>query len=127
MPNPPADVIFIRELRVSAVIGVYEWEQRVEQTISIDLEMASDIRKAAVSDAIEDTLNYKAVAERVVEYVKGSRFRLIETLAEGIARLILNEFAVQRIRLTIGKPGAVRGAREVGVVIERGINSSSNE
>jgi len=119
MPNPPPDLIFLRELRVSAVIGVYEWEQRVEQTISIDLEMEADIRKAAVSDTIDDTLNYKAVAERVSAYVKESRFRLLETLAEGVAQLVLREFEVRRVKLAISKPGAVRGARAVGVAIER--------
>jgi dihydroneopterin aldolase len=122
MAERDADIIFLRELRVSAVIGIYEWEQRVRQTLHIDLEMATDIRSAAASDAIEDTLNYKAVAERVVRFAEESRFQLIETLAERIATLVLTEFRVRRIKVTVIKPGAVRPAREVGVSIERAVD-----
>lgn len=120
MTNEPVDIIYVRELRVNAVIGVHEWEQRVRQTLCIDLEMAADTRKGAVSDAIEDTLNYKAVAERVGSYVGESRFNLIETLAERVAAILLNEFGIPWVKVTVGKPGAVPGSREVGVVVERG-------
>jgi dihydroneopterin aldolase len=115
-----ADIVYLRELRVAAIIGIYDWEQRVRQTISIDLQMATDIRKAATSDVIEDALNYKAVAERITAYVEASRFKLIETLAEHVAGILLGEFGIRWVKVTVSKPNAVRGARDVGVVIERG-------
>ncbi|HHO67826.1 MAG TPA: dihydroneopterin aldolase [Gammaproteobacteria bacterium] len=114
------DIIFIRDLRIDTVIGIYDWERSIRQTVSLDLEMATDIRKAAASDAIDDTLNYKAVAKRIIAFVEGSSFQLVETLAERIAELVLAEFGVPWLRLTLNKGGAVRGARGVGVVIERG-------
>jgi dihydroneopterin aldolase len=114
------DIIFLRDLHIDTVIGIYEWERRIRQTVSLDLEMAADIRKAAASDAIEDTLNYKAVAKRVISFVEESRFQLVETLAERVAELVLNEFDVPWLRVRLNKTGAVRGARDVGVIIERG-------
>lgn len=117
------DIIFIRELRVDAVIGIYDWERAIKQTLSFDLEMATDIAKAAASDHIDDTLNYKAVAKRVITFVEGSDFQLVETLAERVADLIRSEFAVPWLRLTLNKGGAVRGAKGVGVIIERGTRS----
>lgn len=114
------DIIFLRDLRIETVIGIFEWERRIKQTISFDLEMATDIRKAAASDSIEDTLNYKAVAKRLIEFVGNSDFQLVETLAERVAEIVMNEFGVPWIRLTVNKTGAVRGARDVGVIIERG-------
>lgn len=114
------DIIFLRDLRIDTLIGIYDWERRVKQTISLDLEMATDIRKAAATDTIDDTLNYKAVAKRVIAFVEASEFQLVETLAERIAEIILSEFNVPWVRLTLNKTGAVRGARDVGVIIERG-------
>jgi len=114
------DIIFIRDLRIETVIGIYEWERQINQTVSLDLEMAADIRRAAATDSIEDTLNYKAVAKRLIEFVGASRFLLVETLAERIADLVLNEFNISWLRLTLSKPGALRGARDVGIIIERG-------
>jgi len=114
------DIIFLRDLRIDTVIGIYEWERRIRQTVSLDLEMAADMRKAAASDAIEDTLNYKAVAKRVISFVEENQFQLVETLAERVAQLVLNEFQVPWLRLRLNKTGAVRGARDVGVIIERG-------
>lgn len=114
------DIIFLRELRVDAVVGIYEWEKRIRQKVSIDLEMGADIRKAAASDAIEDTLNYKAVAKRVITFVEESRYDLIETMAEHIAELLLREFDMPWVRVSLSKPGAVRGSKAVGIVIERG-------
>ncbi|HSH28576.1 MAG TPA: dihydroneopterin aldolase [Thiohalobacter sp.] len=114
------DIIFLRDLRIETVIGIFEWERRIRQTISFDLEMATDIRRAAASDSIEDTLNYKAVAKRLIEYVGNSDFQLVETLAERVAGIVMNEFGVPWLRLTVNKTGAVRGARDVGVIIERG-------
>ncbi len=114
------DIIFLRDLRIDTVIGIYDWERRIRQTISLDLEMATDIRRAARSDAIEDTLNYKAVAKRLIEFVQASEFQLVETLAERCAEIIRDEFSVPWVKLTLNKTGAVRGARDVGVIIERG-------
>jgi len=117
------DIIFIRELRVDAVIGIYDWERAIRQTLSLDLEMATDIAAAAATDRIDNALNYKAVAKRVIAFVETSDFQLVETLAERVAELIRSEFAVPWLRVTLNKGGAVRGARGVGVVIERGTRS----
>lgn len=113
------DHVFIEGLEIEALIGIYDWERRVRQALVFDIEMAFDNRIPAASDAIADTLNYKAVSKRVVEYVSQSDFGLVETLAERVAHIILTEFGVQRVRLKLSKPGAVRGARAVGVMIER--------
>ena len=115
------DIIFISDLRIETIIGVYDWERVTRQTVSLDLEMAADIRRAAATDRIEDTLNYKAVAKRLIEFVGASDFQLVETLAERIATIVLEEFAVPWLRLRLHKPGAVRGSRDVGVLIERGV------
>ena len=117
------DIIFLHDLRVDAVIGIWPWERRIRQTIVIDLDMAADIRRAARSDAIEDTLNYKQVAKRVQQFVADSEFQLVETLAERIADIILDEFGVPWVGVRVCKPGAIRGARDVGVRIERGISA----
>ena len=117
------DTIFINDLRVDAVIGVYDWERRIKQTLSIDLELATDIRAAAASDQLDHTLNYKAVAKRVSALAEESRFQLVETLAETIAQTLLKEFSVSWLRVRVNKPGAVRHARDVGVQIERGTRS----
>lgn len=114
------DIVFIKDLRIETIIGIYDWERRVKQTISLDLEMAADIRAAAATDAIEDTLNYKAVAKRLIAFVGDSEYQLVETLAEKVADIVLTEFGVAWLRLTVHKPGAVRGSRDVGVIIERG-------
>jgi 7,8-dihydroneopterin aldolase/epimerase/oxygenase len=113
------DTIFLKELTTETVIGIFDWEREVKQTIAIDLEMSVDIRRAARTDSIADTLNYKGVAKRVLAFVEESRFQLVETLAEEIARLILREFGVERVRLTLHKPGAIRHSKDVGVMIER--------
>jgi dihydroneopterin aldolase len=114
------DRVFIEDLRIDTVIGIYDWERRTRQTIALDVEMGFDNRKPAASDAIADTLDYKAVSKRLIAFVEGSSFQLVETLAERCAALICEEFGVPWIRLKLSKPGAVRGARAVGVVIERG-------
>lgn len=103
------------------MIGVFDWERRVKQTLILDLDMGGDIRRAAASDDLADTLNYKAVAKRVIDFVEHSEYQLVETLAERVAELILSEFGVPWLRLRLNKQGAVRGARDVGVVIERGV------
>jgi dihydroneopterin aldolase len=114
------DIVYIRDLRIDTVIGIYDWEREVRQTVSLDLEMATDISRAAASDSIEDTLNYKAVAKRLIQFVGESQFQLVETLSERCAALVLEEFAVPWLRLRLSKPGAVRGSRDVGIIIERG-------
>ena len=114
------DIIYFRELRVETVIGVYEWERRITQPVIIDLEMAADVQAAASTDNIDDTLNYKAVAKRLIEFVEKSQFQLVETLAERVAEVVMSEFQVSWLRLQINKKGALRGARDVGVIIERG-------
>ena len=114
------DIVFLRDLRIDAVIGIYGWERRTRQTLIFDLEMSADIARAAATDDIADTLNYKAVAKRLIQFVGASDFQLVETLAERCAQIIREEFGVRWVRLTLNKKGAVRGARDVGVIIERG-------
>ncbi len=118
------DIVYIQDLRIETTIGIYDWERRVKQTISIDLQMGTDIRKSAASDHIDDTLNYKAVAKRLIAFVEASEYQLVETLAEKIAEIVREEFAVPWLKLTLHKPGAVRGSRDVGVIIERGEQDS---
>jgi len=114
------DIIFLSELRVEAVIGIFDWERKIKQAVVFDIEMGADIKKAASSDHIDDTLNYKAVSKRVTEFVEASEFQLVETLAEKVAQLIMDEFKVPWLRLKLNKTGAIRGARGVGIIIERG-------
>lgn len=114
------DIIYLRDLRIDAVIGIYDWERQMKQPLILDLEMATDIRKAADSDNIEDTLNYKNVAKRLMEFVSKSEFELVETLAERITEIVREEFNVPWVKLTLNKKGAVRGVRDVGIIIERG-------
>lgn len=113
------DIVFIRDLRIETVIGVYDWEREIRQTVSIDLEMGTDIRPAAASDHINDALDYKSVAKRLIQFVGESEFLLVETLAQRCADIILNEFQVPWLRLRLSKPGAVTGSQDVGVLIER--------
>jgi len=114
------DIVYIRALRIDTVIGIYEWERKTRQTIVLDIEMSADIARAAATDAIQDTLDYKAVSKRLIQFVGESSFQLVETLAERCAGIIRNEFGVRWVRLTLNKAGAVRGADAVGVIIERG-------
>ena len=113
------DRIYLRDLRTETIIGIFDWERKIRQTVSFDIEFPADVRRAARSDRIEDTLNYKSVAKRVLGFVEASEYHLVETLAEEVARLILREFTVEWVKLTVNKPGAVRDSRDVGVTIER--------
>jgi dihydroneopterin aldolase len=113
------DTVFIRDLRIETVIGIYDWEREITQTVILDLEMGADIAKAARSDEIDDALDYKAVSKRLVNFVRESKFQLVETLAERCAEIVLQEFQVPWVRLTLNKVGAVSAARDVGVIIER--------
>jgi dihydroneopterin aldolase len=114
------DIVYIDDLEIDTVIGIYDWEREVRQVVSLSLEMAHDIRKAAETDDIQYTLNYKSVSKRLIDFIQGSEFFLVETMAEQVATILLNEFNVPWLRLRLGKPGAVRGAKDVGLVIERG-------
>lgn len=113
------DCIFLRGLAVECIIGFIEWERRVKQTVVIDLELPVDCARAALRDEVADTLDYKRIAKRVIAFVEGSQFKLVETLAHRTALVILEEFGVEWVRLTLNKPGAIRGSRDVGVTIER--------
>jgi dihydroneopterin aldolase len=113
------DTIFLHELKVETIIGIWDWERKIRQTVSIDLEMGADIRRAAETDSIDDTLNYKAVAKRVQQFVADSEFQLVEAMAEKIAELVLQEFEIPWIQVRVSKPGAIRGAKDVGVLIHR--------
>lgn len=113
------DTIFLEDLRVETVIGIYDWEREIRQTVSLDLEMSADIRRAAASDRVTDTVDYKQVAKRLIGYVGASRFELIETLVERAAEIVMYEFGVSRVKVRLGKPGAVRYSRTVGIEIVR--------
>ena len=114
------DIIFLHDLTIETIIGIYDWERKEKQSIILDLDMGADIRRAAASDAIEDTLNYKAVAKRLIDFVGNSEYQLVETLAEKVAEIVLTEFDVKWLRLRVNKKGAVRYAGDVGIIIERG-------
>ena len=113
------DIIFLKDLKIETVVGIYDWERKIKQTVILDLEMATDVKKAASSDKIEDAIDYKAVAKRLIRFVGDSEFELVETLAERIAEIVLVEFDVPWVRLSLNKIGAIRGAIDVVVVIER--------
>jgi 7,8-dihydroneopterin aldolase/epimerase/oxygenase len=113
------DKIFIHALKTEAIIGILDWERQVKQTVIVDIEISADIHKAALSDSIHDTLNYKRVAKRVLAFVEESKFHLVETLAEHVAMLILEDFGIAWVRISLSKPGAIRNSRDVGVMLER--------
>jgi dihydroneopterin aldolase len=113
------DKIFLSALTVECIVGIWAWERRVKQTVIIDLEIATDIRRAAASDRIDDTIDYKKVAKRLLAFVGESQFNLVETLAEQIARVVVTEFGVSWVKVRLNKQGAIRGARDVGIEIER--------
>ncbi|MDQ6971308.1 MAG: dihydroneopterin aldolase [Mariprofundaceae bacterium] len=117
---PRMDRVLIEGLEVRTVIGIYDWEREIRQTVRLDMEMAWDISRAGASDDIADTLDYKAVSKRLIAFVEGSSFGLIEALAEACAKIVLEEFGVSWMRLKMSKPGAVRGSENVAVLIERG-------
>jgi 7,8-dihydroneopterin aldolase/epimerase/oxygenase len=113
------DIIFLRGLEVECIIGFIDWERRVKQTVVIDLELPVDCRAASIRDEVDDTLDYKKVAKRVIAFIEASEFKLVETLAHRLAMTLLEEFGIEWVRLSINKPGAIRGSRDVGVSIER--------
>lgn len=114
------DVVFIQGLSVETIIGVHDWERNMRQAVVIDIEMYVEADKAAVSDWIGYAVDYSAVSERTIAFVEASRYKLLETLAEQLARVLMREFGVPWVQLRVSKPGAVPQAKDVGVVIERG-------
>ncbi|MCB1849375.1 MAG: dihydroneopterin aldolase [Gammaproteobacteria bacterium] len=114
------DIVFLRNLKIDTVIGIYDWERNIRQTVILDLEMSTDVRRAAASERIEDALDYKSVAKRLIAFVEQSEFQLVETLAERCANIVREEFGVKWVRLSLNKIGAVSAAQDVGVIIERG-------
>ncbi len=113
------DKIFIHALKTEAIIGIFDWERQVKQSILVDLEFSANIRKAALSDSIDDTLNYKKVAKRVLSFIEASQFHLVETMADSIAMLLLEDFGLEWVKVVLSKPGAIRSSRDVGIIIER--------
>tara|TARA_B100001758_G_scaffold72223_1_gene60887 strand:+ start:1074 stop:1421 length:348 start_codon:yes stop_codon:yes gene_type:complete len=113
------DKVFIKGLEVEGIIGIFQWEREVRQIISVDIEMDFDNKNAAKSDSIEDALNYKLVGKRITSFIKNSKFQLVETLAENISKIILKEFPVTTVKVTLSKPGALRGSDSVGISITR--------
>ena len=117
--NRMQDLIYIKDLRVQTIIGIFGWEREVRQEVSIDLEMTFDCKRAAKTDAIEDTIDYKKITKGIIKFVEESEFQLQETLAEGIADLVKNQYKVDSLKLRVSKPGALRHAEDVGVIIHR--------
>ena len=113
------DIIFLSGLTTECIIGIWDWERRVKQKVVVDLEMGADIRRAAGSDRIDDTLDYKSVSKRLLQFIGDSEFQLVETLTERIAELVVTEFSVPWVRVRLNKQGAIRGSRDVGILIER--------
>ena len=113
------DIIYIKDLRIKTIIGIFDWERKVKQEVSIDMEFPFDCKKAAATDTIEDTIDYKAITKGVIKFVEDSSFQLQETLAESVASLVKNEYGVKSIKLRVSKPGALRGAKDVGLIIYR--------
>jgi|TARA_B110000503_G_scaffold41670_1_gene68494 7,8-dihydroneopterin aldolase/epimerase/oxygenase len=115
-----SDIVYIKNLEIDTIIGIHDWERQSRRVVSIDLEMATDIRKAAKSEDILLAVDYSAVSVRLVDFVQNSEFLLIEAMAEKVAEIILHEFNIPWLRLRIGKPGAITNAADVGIIIERG-------
>lgn len=113
------DIVYLRDLRVDALIGVWEWERRIRQTLVMDIELGTDISRAGTSDDLADTVDYKAVSDRIIDCTRASEFQLIEALAEHLTRVVLDEFDIEWMRLRINKQGVLQDVRDVGIVIER--------
>lgn len=119
MVNQSADIVFLRGLAVETTIGFFEWERHVKQTVVLDLEIPVDCARAAATDTVDQTVDYKSIAKRCIDFIGKAEFHLVETLAHQLATTLLAEFDIAWIRLSINKPGAIRGSRDVGVSIER--------
>jgi dihydroneopterin aldolase len=114
------DIIFLRELKVVTLIGIYEWEKRVPQTLQLDLDIALPNSRACQSDDIKDALDYAKVAEHIQKVLSNGHFSLLESLAEHIAQIILKDFNAPWVKVSIAKLQALRGCKQVGISIERG-------
>ncbi len=114
------DIIFLGGLEIETIIGIYDWERETRQTVVLDIEMAFNIQKAAETDDIQYTLDYKTVSKRIISFVEDSQFFLVEKLVSEIANIIRVEFNVSWVKITLNKKGAIRGASDVGIIIERG-------
>lgn len=114
------DIIFLGGLEIETIIGIYDWERETKQTVVLDIEMAFDIQKAAETDDIQYALDYKTVSKRIISFVEASKFFLVEKLISEIADIIRSEFNVPWVKITLNKKGAIRGASDVGILIERG-------
>lgn len=117
------DKIFIRDLALRCIIGIYPEERREKQDVVINVEMHCDLRKAGMSDDLNDTVDYKSIKKAILKLVEESRFQLIETMAERIAGIALNNEKVQSVVVTVDKPGALRFAKSSAVEIARERNS----
>ncbi len=115
----PMDTVFLRGLAIETTIGFFDWERHVKQTVVLDLEIPVDCARAASSDSVKDTVDYKSIAKRCIGFVSEAQFHLVETLAQNLAMTLLAEFDIAWIRISLNKPGAIRGSRDVGVTIER--------
>jgi len=116
------DIIFINDFRIEMLIGVYEWERRVPQTVQFDLEIGLPPREQR-SDRIAETIDYSKVVARIEQSVRENRFLLVEALAEHIAQLIMSEFGSPWVKASVTKLGAIRSVKRLGVTIERGSRS----
>ncbi|MBN3563751.1 dihydroneopterin aldolase [Aliamphritea spongicola] len=114
------DIVYIKGLEIETIIGIYDWEREIRQRVVLDIEMGTDILSAASSEDVDNTLNYKTISERLIDFIANSEFQLIETMAEEVTKILANEFGVRWVRLQLGKPGAVPAAQDVGIIIERG-------
>ena len=114
------DIVFLGGLEIETIIGIYDWERDTKQTVVLDIEMAFDIKKAAETDDIQYALDYKTVSKRIISFVEASQFLLVEKLISEIAGIIQNEFNAPWVKITLNKKGAIRGASDVGIIIERG-------
>ena len=117
------DIIFLGGLEIDAVIGIYDWERATKQTLAFDIEMGFDISKAAATDDIAYALDYKTVSDRIISFVEHSEYFLVETLIEEVANILLKEFGIPWVKITLNKKGAVKQARDVGIRIERGLKT----
>ena len=124
-PKTIMDIIFLNDLRIETVVGVYEWERKLPQTIQLDIEIGLPPAQPQRADSIDDTIDYAAVAARVRESLKQHQFLLIEAMAEHISAIILTEFGSPWTRVSITKLGLIRGIKRLGVCIERGVKPSS--
>lgn len=114
------DTIFISDFRLNILVGIYEWELRVPQTVQFDLEIGIPDRRAAQTDTIDDTIDYARVVARIEQSLRENRFSLLEKLAEHIAQLILGEFGSPWVRVSVTKLAPLKSVKRLGVTIERG-------